>query len=235
MERCFKFFFSKYAECEWLNKMGAKGYFLEKISDHFYYFTVNKNCSYSYSIEYLDLPQKSDAAIEIYESRESKNEIHLFRKGKWDYFYTTGKRIKLSADSKKKISELYLWRSIYMLFFSITGTVLCAYQIFAKKFIIDVFGHRGDGQFDLCKLGSNKTLNALKEFWNKILTFFNDTYFKLFTKMFGENSVALVMAFLLPITIACIVFFALNLDEYIFWKYIHSDKLNSKSKAVKRK
>ena len=55
MKRCFKLFFSKHEECQWLNKLGVKGYRLEKISRSYYYFEHEKNTIFSYSIEYLDL------------------------------------------------------------------------------------------------------------------------------------------------------------------------------------
>ena len=64
----------------------------------------------------------------------------------------------------------------------------------------------------------------------------NNTYLKLFTNIFGDNSVALVMAFLLPITIVLITLFSLNLDEYIFWKYTKNISYGNKtSKIAKRK
>lgn len=229
MKRCFKLFFSKHEECQWLNKMGVKGYRLEKISRSYYYFEHEKNTIFSYSIEYLDCPQKSEQAIEHFEIRKNKGENHLFRKGKWDYFRSNGKKINLTAEGKNKISNLYFWRTLYLFFFSLVSTLLCGYQMFALTYL-EIFEHRGDGKFDMLVPKGKPFFDKLKLFWNEILDFFNNTYFKIFTKIFGENPVALVMAFLLPITIVLITLFAMNLDEYIFWRFTNNGKFSYKSK-----
>ena len=130
---------------------------------------------------------------------------------------------------------MYFWKTLYLFFFSLTGTLACGYQVFALKFL-EFFGHKGDGQFDMLPLEGSKFLIAIKNLWNGILNVMNNTYLKLFTNIFGDNSVALVMAFLLPITIVLITLFSLNLDEYIFWKYTKNISYGTKtSKIAKRK
>ncbi len=235
MERYFKIFFSKNKESLWLNKMGSEGYFLEKIDFHKYQFSRYKNSTFCYSIEHLNSPLKSDEADEYYNTRNQKGEKLLFRKGKWDYYCSTGKKINITAEAKKKISDMYFWKTLYLFFFSLTGTLACGYQVFALKFL-EFFGHKGDGQFDMLPLEGSKFLIAIKNLWNGILNVMNNTYLKLFTNIFGDNSVALVMAFLLPITIVLITLFSLNLDEYIFWKYTKNISYGTKtSKIAKRK
>ena len=37
-----------------------------------------------------------------------------FRKGKWDYYCSTGKKINITAEAKKKISDMYFWKTLYL-------------------------------------------------------------------------------------------------------------------------
>ncbi len=229
----FKVFFSKYEECKWLNSMGAQGFFLNKKSFCRYYFTKNDNVKYTYSVEYLDYPVKSQQGIDDLKERETKGINHLFTRGKWSYFYSTSKAIDLSSASKRKIANLYLWKSIYLLFFTGFSWILWGYQKFAAEYIVR-YGHIGDGQFDMLKLEGGGFLDSLRTFWNGVLVLFNKSYFRIFTSIFGENSVALVMAFLIPTAVILTVLFALNVSEFIFWRFMSGIKSTKLQKKVKK-
>ncbi len=229
MATYFKVFFSKNEETKWLNTMGEKGYLLNKKKFCRYYFTKNDKQKYAYSVEHLDFPVKSEQGIEYLSMRENNKENFLFKKGSWSYFYAIDKISNLSSNAKKKIANLYLWRSIYLLFFSLFSWVLCGYHMFAVKYI-ESYGHIGDGSFDIVKINGTTFLDKLKGFWNCVIEFFNNVYFKIFTSVFGNNSVALVMSFLLPAAIILTLLFALNANEYIYWRFMSGIKSKFKTK-----
>ncbi|MBE6691801.1 MAG: DUF2812 domain-containing protein [Ruminococcaceae bacterium] len=229
MTTYFKVFFSKFEECKWLNSMGEKGFLLNKKSFCRYYFTKDENKKYYYSVEYLDYPVKSQQGEEELNNREANGINYLFTRGKWSYFYSTIKSISLTSASKKKIADLYLWKSLYLLFFSGFSWILWGYQKFAVDYIVR-YGHIGDGQFDMLKLEGGGFLDSLKTFWNGVLVLLNNSYFKIFTSIFGENSVALVMAFLIPVAIVLTILFALNVIEFVFWQFMSGRKSTKSSK-----
>lgn len=213
----FKVFFSKYKECDWLNRMGEKGYFLTKISDSRYYFKCSDEHKYKYSIEYLNVSAKSDEAISYYDSRRNYGVFPFISSDNWVYFYVEDGNIEDSLSIHQKNAVFYFWRSLYLFFFTLVSAVLCGYHYFAGDFIKRA-GHSGNGSFGLLEVKGTSFLDTLKSLWNNVLEFINNTYLKLFALIFGENDSSIVLAFLIPVVIVLTVLFALNLNEFVTCK-----------------
>ena len=214
---CFKIFFSKYKEVEWLNSMGKQGYLLKKIRDNKYYFDRSNKYTYNYSIEHLDVAVHSNEADEHFTSLKKRGINPIISSNTWIYFCAVNNNIPLTRDICKKNSVVYFWRSLYLLFFSVIGTILCGYHTFATKYITDV-GHNGNGRIPLFE--KNGTVyNSL----NRLFDLISDTYIKLFVNIFGENDAALTLSVVIPITIILTVFFSLNLHEYFVWRTLSNN------------
>ena len=68
----FKVFFSKDKEVKWLNKLGQEGYLLNSVSDSKYYFVINEEEKYYYSIENLDCSPRSEKAVQYFKSWKTR-------------------------------------------------------------------------------------------------------------------------------------------------------------------
>ena len=225
----YRVFLSKNEEREWLNKNGEEGYLLTKISDSKYFFTHNKGKKYTYSIEYLNMPSESQAAEEYFDSRKNLGVVPIVSGGNWVYFACDKGAIRQTSAMYKKNSIFYFWRSLYLFFFAVFGSILCGYHVFATDYIGRA-GHEGDGKIDLLEIEGSGFSDTLKEIWNNLLELLNATYVKLFTNIFGENDAALVLAVLIPIVIVFGVLFALNLSEYIDCRILenHARRIEAK-------
>ena len=240
----FKIFFSKISEEKWLNEMGEKGFELVRVHDSKYTFVKSENLKYNYSIQQLGFSPKSVDAIEYYKSLESSGTKPTISSGNWVYFVKTNGKIAPSSEVYKKNSMPYFWRSLYMLFFGLCGSIVCGYQIFAIKFLQRV-GYEGKGAiektFSTSQNGGlfNTLLNALKGLGNAFFKLLN-AYFKLWTNAFGNSDAVAVISIVAPITIILLILGAMNLQRYLEYRslskntndnYISSDENVSDEKV----
>lgn len=231
-KRFYMIFFSKQKECEWLNDMGKKGFCLTKINDSCYHFTLYSKQVFHYSIEHLDFPVGSEKCNEYFEELSNNKITHLFTKGKWSYFYTISAAIVQNKNTLKNNRSVYGWRTFYLFVFSLISSIFCGYHVFASKYILNA-GHTGTGRLQPFKINDETYFNSLKELLNKFAEFLNNGYLSVFRNIFGENDSAVVLAFLIPITIVLIVYFALNLNECVRYKYLIARAPNKQLEGIK--
>lgn len=220
----FKVFFSKIKENEWLNTLGKEGYLLEKISDSKYYFTQKENTVFSYSIEHLDCPLKSEDGEKYLDQRRSENVLPIITSGRWVYFVTENADIEISNEIYRKNSVLYFWRALYLLFFAIVGVVVCGYQVFAIDYLARL-GYASDGLIDKLSVGSSGTsfdnaLDAILTPVNYVIDFINENLMIWLGDTFGRSDAVIILAILVPIVVALFVIGAFNLDEYISYRLL---------------
>ena len=216
----FKVFFSKEKENNWLNSMGQEGYLLSEINDSKYIFIKSETEKYYYSIEYLDTSPFSNIAEEYFASRKENGVHPLVSSGNWVYFVSSKSNIILNADSYKKNSKVYFWRSLYLFFFALCGATLCGYQAFSVKFL-NCIGHVGNGQVDLLSTSDTKgllsgLLNILKYIANFFLNVLN-SYFKVWTNIFGESDAVAVISIIAPLVLLLLIICCFNFDNYVFF------------------
>ncbi len=224
----FKIFFSKSKECNWLNSLGKQGYLLSKISDSRYFFSVSENKVYSYSIEYLNSSPNSEDSEE-YMLKQKENGIYPIITGKnWMYFASETTIIEPSADVYKKNSIFYFWRWLYSLLFSVLGALVCGYQAFASRFIIDT-GHTGTGHIKISEVEGNSFGDVIAKAWNQILRFIDNTYLKMFRNIFGGSDAVFVLAVAVPVVILSVTYFTFNFDEYLIQRKMAKNHVSRRS------
>ncbi len=212
----FKVFFSREKEADWLNRMGKEGYLLLAISDSKYKFSYTEGAKYWYSIEHIGCSPLSDEAVEYFKSREESGIMPVLSSSNWVYFVSTEAEIECTEDICKKNARFYLWRIIYLLFFSVCGAVLCGYHAFSIGHL-QAIEQVGDGQIDLLATGTTMTLfNAIKIGFNYVLKAIN-AYFSIWTDLFGKNDAVAVIAAIVPIMLILLVIASFNLDSYILY------------------
>ncbi len=226
----FKVFFSKIKENEWLNLLGKEGYLLEKISDSKYYFSQKEGVVYSYSIEHLDCPIKSEDAEAYFDKRRSENIFPIITSGRWIYFVAENAEIEMSTEIYRKNSVLYFWRTLYLMFFAIVGAVVCGYQVFAIDYL-ERLGYASDGLIDKLSVGSSgtsfdNTLDSILTPVNYVIDFINENLLVWIGDTFGRSDAIVILAFLVPIVVALFIIGAFNLDEYINYRIKISKKQN---------
>lgn len=218
-KKCLKVFFSKLKECAWLNKMGASGYRLVKISDSKYVFEHSEEHKYYYSVEYLDNSPQSDTAIEYYESRKEEGIQPVIIAGNWVYFLREDNKIECDPEVYKQNSIFYLPRVLYLFFFALVGCLVNGYQFYCIGYL-DKIGHISDELvitpqgIEDAKTIFDTILNSAKNLLNHLINLANG-YFKIWFGIFGENDAIAVISVILPITIVLIVLACFNLDEYL--------------------
>lgn len=226
----FKIFFSKDKETKWLNQMGQEGYILDSVSDSKYKF-VKQDDVIHYSIEYLDCSPHSDEAVSYFKSREDIGVTPILASGNWVYFISKETEIECTKEICKKNSKPYFWRSLYLLFFAICGSVLCGYHMFAAGFLENI-GEAGNGQLEMLSTDGNFALyNAIKSGFNYILKAIN-AYFRIWTDIFGKNDAVAVVSALIPIILILLVIAAFNIDSYICFKNKRKAIEKSKSDTI---
>lgn len=224
----FKIFFSKLSEEKWLNTMGEKGFELIGINDSKYTFSKSENLKFTYSIQQLGFSPKSTDAIDYYKSLEAEGIKPALSSGNWVYFVKSNGEIITSPDVYKRNAMPYFWRSLYMLFFGLCGSVVCGYQIFAIKFLQRV-GYDGKGfiekTYNTTDDGGLFTIavNALKGLGNIFFKLLN-AYFKLWTNAFGNSDAVAVISIVAPITVLLLIFGAINLQKYLQYRTLYKDK-----------
>lgn len=218
-KQCFKVFFSKLKECAWLNKMGASGYRLIKISDSKYTFEKSEEHKYFYSLEYFENSPKSDIAIEYYESRKQEGIQPVVIAENWVYFLREDVKIESEPQIHKSNSVFYLTRALYLFFFSLVGCLVNGYQFYSIGYLEKV-GHISNAtvitpiEIDTAEDIFDKMLNSLKSLLNLIIGWAN-RYFDFWFDKFGENDAIAVISVILPVTIILIIAACFNLDEYL--------------------
>ena len=212
-ESIFKIFFSKIKEQKWLNDMGAKGYRLASLNDSKYTFELSDSNTYTYSIENLGISPKSEDGKQLI-SQKTLNGVEVVHVHKnWVYFCTTDSDIIADDDVYKKNRSIYFWRSVYLFFFSMFGAIVCGYQAFASKFLVNI-QHTSDGMLEMLEKGT-----GFKQYLNiginRIFNLLNGTYLKFFREIFGNSDASVIIAFILPIVFILLVCFTFNFDEYL--------------------
>ncbi len=220
----FKVFFSKDKENKWLNELGKEGYLLESVNDSKYSFTKHDDKIFYYSIENLDCSPRSNSANEYYKSREDLGVIPILASGNWVYFVSDKSEIECTEEICKKNSRVYFWRTLYLLFFAICGSVLCGYHMFMTGYL-QTIEQAGNGQIEMLSTDGNiAILNLIKSGFNYILKALN-AYFRIWTDIFGKNDAVAVVAAVIPVVIILLVIASFNIDSYITF--------NKKRKAIK--
>lgn len=210
----FKVFFSKEKESNWLNRLGKEGYLLDSVNDSKYRFIKHEGEVFYYSIEYLDCSPRSDEANIYFKSREELGITPILASGNWVYFVSKQSEIQCTEEICKKNSKVYFWRSLYLLFFSICGSVFCGYHIFAAS-LLQNLDQAGNGQLDLLATNSGfAILNVLKSGFNYVIKAIN-AYFRIWTSIFGENDAVAVVSALVPFVLILLIIATFNIDSYI--------------------
>ena len=214
----FKVFFSKEKENKWLNEMGKHGFLLNSVNDSNYKFTFCEDKVFNYSIENLDCSPRSEEAVEYFKSREELGIIPILASGNWVYFVSEKEEIKCTEEICKKNGRVYFWRSLYLLFFAVWGSVLCGYHIFINSYL-QAIEQSGDGQIELLATnGGSAILNVIKIGFNFVLKALN-AYLRIWTDIFGESDAVAVVAVIIPVVIIMLVIASFNLDSYVeFYK-----------------
>ena len=226
----FKVFFSKDKEAKWLNKLGQEGYLLVYVSDSKYNFVINEDEQYFYSIEYLDCSPRSEKATEYFKSRESLEISPIIASGNWVYFVSKRQEIENTVEILKKNSIVYFWRSIYLLFFAICGSVFCGYHIYAAD-LLKALEQTGEGKIELMSTsGGMAILNVVKIGLNFIIKAINK-YIGLWTDLFGKNDAIATVAIIVPIVIILILLATFNIDSYLNF-FIARRKLKKQKKEI---
>ena len=142
--------------------------------------------------------------------------------------------IKPTSVSYKNNALPYFWRTIYLLFFTVMGAIFTGYQAFAAAFLTRV-GYDSDGYIGLIEIQSDASPNgrAFKTFVNSLVEFINEYYLSFFVEKFGASDACIVLGSLIPVVLILLVFFALNLDEYIVWKMLSTGKKSRFTKIKK--
>lgn len=212
----FKVFFSKDKETKWLNQLGRDGYLLDSVNDSKYRFIKHEGKVFYYSIEYLDCSPRSEGANEYFKSREDLEIMPILASGNWVYFVSDKSEIECTEEICKKNSKVYFWRSLYLLFFAVCGSILCGYHAFMVDYL-QIIEQAGDGQIEMLSTnGSIAILNLIKFGVNYILKAIN-AYFRIWTDIFGENDSVAVISAIIPIILILVVIATFNLDSYIFY------------------
>ncbi len=229
-----KVFFSKKKEIDWLNSMGKQGYLLTKVSDSKYYFTHSDKHKYSYFIEHLNSAVDSEDSAEYISAKQSAGATLVTNIGLWAYFVYNEPTYKPNTTAYKNNSIPYLWRTIYLMFFIIMGAIFAGYQAFAADFLTRV-GYESDGYIGLIQINSDASTfgKGFKTIVNSLVGFINEHYLSFFVEKFGASDACIVLGALIPVILILLVFFTLNLDEYIEWKMLSKGKKSRFNKAKK--
>lgn len=228
----FRVFFSKNKEKEWLNKMGKLGYLLVSANDSVYKFEHN-DCEYSYSVEYLNCPPNSVEAEEYFKQQEQKGIQPLLASGNWVYFVSSEIQLTNTPDACKMNARFYFWKSLYFMFFASALAMVCGYQAFAYGYL-ELIGHEGNGLIRefLSTDSTGGTFSGLLNVLKSIVNFLGEilnSYFSLWTGIFGENDAIMVISIIAPIAFVLYIFAALNINEYLIYRsQLKRLKLNSK-------
>ena len=210
----FKVFISKDKEIQWLNKLGQYGYLLDSVADSKYNFIINEEEKYYYSIEYLDCSPRSEKANEYFKSREDLGITPLMSLGNWVYFVSKDNEIEYTPEILKKNSSVYFWRTLYLLFFAICGSVFCGYHIYASS-LLQTIGQTGTGEIELFSTdGGIAVLRVIKVGMNYFIKAINK-YIGLWTDAFGKNDAIATVAIIVPLIILLIVIATFNIDSFM--------------------
>ncbi len=220
----YKIFASKLYKINWLNRMGKNGYHLTAINGYKYTFEHFPEKKYYYSLEHLEYSPESTSAQKYYAEYKEKGIEPIIVSGNWVYFVSVDQPIETNPRVYKSNAKVYLWRSIYLYFFSIWAAIVCGYQFFAADYL-ERIGHASDGFMDKLEMGSSGTafdsvLNILEKPINFIIDWINEFYLIWIAERYGANDAYVVLAMLLPVLLLLLVLASCSFNEFISYRRI---------------
>ena len=191
-----KSFFSSMKECEWLNRLGQKGYKLVDRRDGRYDFEVDESQTWHYSVEWLDCSPKSEEGQAYIRSREESGAELAVVFSLWAYFVSP-EPIPVCAEGKRRTAIHYRNVALLLYVFDAIAAALIGYHYVIRSFLETqkVFLTAPE-----LKKSGNIIINLARRlvYGAKELLY---RYGKLWGRLFGESKAALALGILIPLVI----------------------------------